>query len=796
MKMTQPTLVLIATILSFFAFEIAAFGQNGPTAEIITRSFIDDTSDGESSLEKLKLRVGGDRVTHYSYKVGLDSETQCDQATRYSRIAKVNKQINARLHDAANGDEFVLCLRGFQRIRDKQAKRNQFRLIRKDLGAVTIYRWTYVDENVDPAPGAFNITGPLGTIANDAPTVTWTASSNATSYQVIVATDAACTNIVDGIDTAQTSFTTQSLSDGAYFTCVFASNAVGQTAATNNGLGFQVDTAPPAPDAFSITGPTGVIGDQTPQIAWQASSNAATYNLILARDNACTNVVVSQNAILGTSFDITLPLDEGDYYSCVSATNVSGTVEASNNGLAFTIDIATPPGPFFITAPTETIQDMTPVVSWTASANADTYEVTIATDSACASVVTNGATTSTSFNVTAFLPVGSYFTCVAAENSAGTLDATNTGLPFTVLPEAPNAFSITAPTGLSNSPITSVVWTASSGADSYDVEIATNASCTAVVADVVGVTGTSVQDILLPDGTYFTCVTANNAGGSTVADNSGLMFSIDTVGPGEFDIEGPNGSTFDSTPLVNWTQAPGAIEYVVSIATDSECLSPVQVALVNALEFTASELVNGSYYACVTGRDAAGNETAATNDGLEFSVENQAPSEHLVFVTNAYYNIDADPIFPPETNAINGLRGADWQCTLSAFVAGHFTDWNGTDIVFKAILSDSIEDAKIRLAIPGPVYNSIGQLIADDGEDMFDGNLYTGILTDEFGTVSSGPVWTGTSPGGLYSGTACGDWIDNSSIVNFGISSRSTQDWLDFAEASCGQPGRIYCIQQ
>lgn len=85
----------------------------------------------------------------------------------------------------------------------------------------------------------------------------------------------------------------------------------------------------------------------------------------------------------------------------------------------------------------------------------------------------------------------------------------------------------------------------------------------------------------------------------------------------------------------------------------------------------------------------------------------QGESYHLVFATWTVFGIDSSGLFPPPFGQVNNLAGADWQVTFSAFDAGHLSPWNGADLVWTSILSDSATDANTRFTIAGPVNSNV-----------------------------------------------------------------------------------------
>ncbi|MEZ4743726.1 MAG: hypothetical protein R3B45_14995 [Bdellovibrionota bacterium] len=321
-----------------------------------------------------------------------------------------------------------------------------------------------VDAIDDVPPGVFDITAPTGTVNTSMPTVQWTTSTDAVAYDLTIAFDTSCfLPAVRYNDLTGTSFTLPtSLLDNTYYVCMTSKDqANNMTTASNNGLQFIVDAiddVPPGP--FDILGPVGTLDIDAPTISWTASQDAVKYNIFIATDAECINRIQTILGVIGTSVGVVAPLQDGDYFTCMSSEDSAGNqTAATNNGLAFTIDAVdtAPPGPFDVVAPSGDVLTQTPTFSWTASVDAVSYDLTIASDASCTTpvlVVTD--ILDISHTLTTALAPDTYSSCVRAYDQAGNFtDATNNGLAFTVkapLPAHHEIFVTSAVTGLDGSP--------------------------------------------------------------------------------------------------------------------------------------------------------------------------------------------------------------------------------------------------------------------------------------------------------------------------------------------------------
>ncbi len=200
-------------------------------------------------------------------------------------------------------------------------------------------------------------------------------------------------------------------------------------------------------------------------------------------------------------------------------------------------------------APTVTTSTATSITSTSAtldgSVNANGLSATVtfqygttssygSTVTATPSPVSGTSSVSVSANVSGLSPNTLYHYRVVATNSAGTSNGSDQ--TFTTLPAAPAIVTLSSPAnGTTNQPTTlTLFWTASIGATTYRLQMATNSSFSPVVFDDSTMTTTSKQVGPLAYNTiYYWRVSAKNSGGSS-APSSSFSFttsSSTTVSP-------------------------------------------------------------------------------------------------------------------------------------------------------------------------------------------------------------------------------------------------------------------------
>lgn len=253
-------------------------------------------------------------------------------------------------------------------------------------------------------------------------------------------------------------------------------------------------------------------------------------------------------------------LEEKAYALCVLGKVSETNLQIDPTKLEFQVD-RTPPAPFTLTPPTETLTSRSPEILWTQATGASHYEIGIASDAACSTIVHSGLSSSAKLANLA-LADGQYYLCVTAKDAAGNSRlSANNGLHFTVDATPPGSFQIEAPHPSStlyvNTP--TVTWSPATGASFYDYKVGSDASCTPATLSGQNLVGLSDSLAYLVPGSYHLCVVAkDNAGNATPATNSGLPFKIAT---GEWTPMASAGLSMTprATPLAVWAQGYGQL---------------------------------------------------------------------------------------------------------------------------------------------------------------------------------------------------------------------------------------------
>ncbi len=179
-------------------------------------------------------------------------------------------------------------------------------------------------------------------------------------------------------------------------------------------------------------------------------------------------------------------------------------------------------------------------------------------------------------------------------------------------------------------------------------------------------------------------------------------------------------------------------------------------------------------------RDCATTLTHATNS---VTATFQLMDANLIFLTSA--------TFP--TN-LGSAAAYDNVCNTAASAAGiNVTAGNG----YVAVTSDATSNAITRLGAGRGWVRMDGKPFADTATTLFKNNqVFYPLTFDELGRPHGyGPIATGTSSVGTYSGMACSNWTDGGgpSQVSIGNPIGGPLDWIDWNQEGC-TPWPFICM--
>jgi len=422
--------------------------------------------------------------------------------------------------------------------------------------------------------------GLTATAGSASVSLSWTASTGATSYNVYRGTAAGGENttpIASGI--TATSYSDTSVTNGTkYFYKVAAVNTAGTSTLSAEASATPEPAIPSAPIGLAATASNASVS-----LSWTASSDATSYNVYRGTAAGGESTTPIASGITAVSYTDTSVTNGTKYFYKVAAVNSGGTS-------ALSAEASATPEPGVPSAPTglvATVNNASVSLSWTASSGATSYNVYRGTTSGGESTTPiANAITAASYSDITVTNGTTYFYRVAAVNAGGTsaLSAEASATPEPGIPSAPASLAATA----SNASV-SLSWTASTGATSYNVYRGTAAGGESTTPIASGITATSYSDTSATNGTtYFYKVAAVNAGGTSA-------LSAEASATPESGTSTPFTPTVTVTPASATPDSGSRLSVTASVAGAGG--TPTGTVTLSGGGYTsmAETLANGSY---------------------------------------------------------------------------------------------------------------------------------------------------------------------------------------------------------
>ncbi|MFO0864008.1 MAG: CAP domain-containing protein [Gemmataceae bacterium] len=471
---------------------------------------------------------------------------------------------------------------------------------------------TNVHSNFIRTPLASPIwSAPVGTTAQTRPTFSWGAPPEAVRFDLWV--DNVSTGKAQVI--RETTLNTNafmpgtSLPAGVYRAWVRGYSATNQVSNWSSQLDFTI-VAPATP---TPNGPSGTVANGTPTFAWSAPTGAATYDLWVDNLTTGASKVVYQTGLASTSLTPTTALGAGNYRFWVRATNDAGDSSPWSTGANFTVDVALPAIPAFISPSVGASSNNQVTYAWNAVSGAARYDLWVSNANTGALVIRQENLTVTSFSTGTALPAGNFIAWIRSFDATSGTRGWSEGLNFVVtLPAVP---TLTGPIGTQSTGTPAFTWSAINGADKYDLYVASAAG--AVVIRQQTLTGTTfTPTTALPRGAYTAWIRSLSSLGESAGWSAGQTFAVETA-PVTPTFTGP-GSTIDKAAAVTWSASAGATRYDLWLdnLTTGQSYRPVNLA---TNSYSPGTLPLGTYQAWVRAYNSAG-ETRGWSTAYAFAV--------------------------------------------------------------------------------------------------------------------------------------------------------------------------------
>ena len=269
-----------------------------------------------------------------------------------------------------------------------------------------------------PANGSTNL--PL------VPTLSWNASSGATSYTLQVSTNNLFSSNVSNIGGyPNTSCPVNGLNySTTYYWRISATNSVGTSDWSTIWLfTIQASTSPPSAPILMGPGDGDTSLSTSPSLVWNASSGATSYALQVSTNNLFSSYIFNQSGLTNTSQQISGLSNSTTYYWRVSATNSYGT---SNWSLirSFTTMGVPPPSPPTLISPSNGLTNVSAsiLLMWGSSSGATSYTLQVSTNSSFSTGIVFNQNVGNNFSqqITGLNYSTTYYWRVSATNNNGT----------------------------------------------------------------------------------------------------------------------------------------------------------------------------------------------------------------------------------------------------------------------------------------------------------------------------------------------------------------------------------------
>jgi pimeloyl-ACP methyl ester carboxylesterase len=307
---------------------------------------------------------------------------------------------------------------------------------------------------LDMTFGAPVVQAPSGTTSSQTPTIIWSASSGATSYEVWIKNLSTGQNPMIQTFVGGTSFTANSsMGIGLYRVWVRAITSEGSPSAWSAPEDFQITTT------VAVNNPPSSFSDSA-VISWAALPGAAKYDLWVNNVSTGQQQVVRNAAVTATSYQLPGNLPLGKYTVWVRGIDAGNNAAYWSPGKTFNIASRT-----ILSGPSTPGFDTQPTFQWQTLSGATKYEVFVR------NLITNAITlnpvdlTATNFTPSSAMPVSEYRWWVRGSNNSGVVGTWSLPLDFNVGGKP----TVLAPTGTTSDRTPTFSWTPVQGAARYEL---------------------------------------------------------------------------------------------------------------------------------------------------------------------------------------------------------------------------------------------------------------------------------------------------------------------------------------
>lgn len=348
-------------------------------------------------------------------------------------------------------------------------------------------------------------------VVTSRPVFSWTAVSNAVSYEIWVNNSSTGqTGVIRQSGITTTSYTpTVDLGLGSYFVWVRAFSASGATSIWSEAGTWRVRTP------TVISSPVRTVSSGSFNVEWSAVVGAVSYDVWVDRLSSGTSQYYRNSAVAGTSVSLT-GFDIGRYGIWVRGRNSSGEVGSWSSSSVVTVSIPVTN----VNVQASSINSPA-ALNWAAVAGATLYDVWVNNlTTGLSQAVRNTAVAGNSLSLSS-LGAGAYRAWVRARDVSGASAAWSLPLDFDIQ-KAPRLLSVVA-SGQAGRPIVS--WSPVAGAGSYELWVS-NAAGARVVTQTISSATSYTPAAPLAAGTYRAWIRALDSSGTITGWSTSLSFTV------------------------------------------------------------------------------------------------------------------------------------------------------------------------------------------------------------------------------------------------------------------------------
>ena len=360
-------------------------------------------------------------------------------------------------------------------------------------------------------------------------------------------------------------------------------------------------------------------------------------------------------------------------YTCTITTGVrdlAGTALASNYVWTFS---TVAPGTPTLVAPVDGAvnQSANPTLIWNAVSGADTYRLQVSTSNSFATTVYNDSTRTSTSQAISGLTVGTtYYWRVNAKVAGGTSAYSpiwsfrTLGPPAAPVLIAPLAGAQNQPTSLTLS------WFASTGADTYRLQVSTSSSYATTVYNDSTITGTSQPITGLAVGTvYYWRVNAKNVAGTSAYASRNFTTIVAALQEPILAAPADGDTVITTSPTLSWNASTGATTYRLQVDSTSAAFGNIVFddSTITGLLQPISGLINGkTYFWRVNAKNSGG--TSAYSTIWQFTVAPLPPPPVSLLGSASTFGIMATAAITSTGNSvINGDVSLDPGTSMTGF---------------------------------------------------------------------------------------------------------------------------------